>query len=185
MIGKHPARLWQRLLVPTFLRLFAAYGRRTGLFERAKLRPPELTIGPAADPQTSRYLLWKWHGWQMVLHHWHRSDHDRALHDHSGDSWSYILEGRYAEVFSHRWESFHAENRMAGDICFRRGQTPHRVMLPPGYDGRVWTLWFRMPPRREWGFWCPKGWRHNSDYITNRDYYYYASKQSEVGRGCD
>lgn len=151
------------------------------------MRPPDLTIGNVDAPQTLRWHLWipKWvHnlGFRLNLHHWLRSDDDRALHDHRGDSLSLILSGGYYEVTSHAWEPMQRKWYGPGSIIFRRGEQPHRVELKPG--ATAWTLWFRWPFRREWGFYCPKGWRHYGDYITERDYSVPGSVSS-TGRGCD
>ncbi len=151
------------------------------------MRSPDLTIGPADNPQTLRWHLWVPHwlhniGFRLNLHRWLRSDDDRVLHDHRGDSLSLILRGGYYEVTSHAWEPLKRKWYGPGAVIFRRGETPHRVELKPGTT--VWTLWLRWPFRREWGFYCPKGWRHYADYINERDYSKPGSVSS-VGRGCD
>jgi hypothetical protein len=181
--GSAPAAWWQRVLVPPYLVLFALLYGAVGGFASTLKRAPELVIGPKEDPQTTRWLIFKTSGWQMCLHRWHRSDHDRALHDHSGDSWSLILLGHYTEVFSHRWERMRSRLVWPFRVVYRRGETPHRVVIHDGLRGQVLTLWFRMPPRREWGFHCPRGWKHNSDYISDRGYY--GTKSSVIGKGCD
>lgn len=180
-----PATWWQRLIVPPYLILFALLFLAAGGVSRALSRPPDLTIGPKDDPQTRRWQIFKNYGWQMCLHTWHRSDHDRALHDHSGDSWSLILTGHYREVFSHNWEPspWRVRRVLRFLPVYRCAETPHRVVIDNRLRGKVITLWFRMPPRREWGFSCPKGWKHNSEYISDRNYY--GTKSSEIGRGCD
>lgn len=152
------------------------------------MRPPDLTIGSKEDPQTKRWHLWlpKWlyaKGWRLNLHQWLRSDDDRALHDHRGDSYSVILRGGYFEVTSHAWEPRKAKWYGPGSIVFRKADQPHRVELKPD-SGPVWTLWYRGPFYREWGFWCKKGWRHFADYIAERDYHTPGST-STVGKGCN
>jgi hypothetical protein len=142
------------------------------------VRKPDLIIGPRDNPQTLRWHIFRWRGWQLSLHKWLRSDDDRALHDHSGNNLSIILTGGYWEV-------------LRGCTCFRwplvpyfrRADVPHRIVLPS--DGKpVWSLWLRWPPIREWGFHCPKGWRHWKDYVAERDYSTPGSVSS-VGPGCD
>jgi len=146
------------------------------------MRPPDLIIGPADNPQTLRWHLFRWRGWQIALHKWLRSDDDRALHDHVSDNVSILLWGRYVEVFSHAWEPRRAKTRWPWIPYFRRAEAPHRVELI-GMRA-VWTLWMRMPPRRSWGFYCPKGWKHWRDYVAERDYSAPGSVSS-VGPGCD
>lgn len=149
------------------------------------LRAPDLAIGPRSDPQTARWHLWlpKWmrdRKFQLVLHRWYRSDSDRALHDHSGDNISILLTGRYREWLSHSWEPKKARVRLPFIPYFRKGERPHRIEL---LDGPMWTLWLRWPPRREWGFWCPRGWKHWSQYLAEKGDYY-KNGTSTVGPGC-
>jgi|GEM_PF-3377470 len=176
------ARWWQRILVPLYLIVFALMYCAIGGVRRTLEREPDLIIGPRSDPQTRRWQIFKTSGWQMCIHTWHRSDHDRALHDHSGDSWSLILTGWYDEIFSHAWEAMRGRMVWPFVPVYRRAETPHRVVIPDHLRGHVVTLWFRMPPRREWGFHCPLGWKHNGDYISDRDYY--GTKESVIGKGC-
>jgi hypothetical protein len=143
------------------------------------MRKPDLIIGPASNPQTLRWHIFKWRGWQLALHKWCRSDDDRALHDHSGHNVSLILTGGYFEVLQGGVERF----RWPLVPYFRRADLPHCIKLPSG-GKPVWTLWLRWPPSREWGFHCPKGWRHWKEYTSTRDYSAPGSI-SEVGPGCD
>lgn len=162
------------------------------------MRKPDLIIGSRDNPQTLRWRIVRWRGWQLALHKWCRSDEDRALHDHSGNNVSLILSPQgYDEIVR--------ETVFTGDVLtcekegeyvhtcdvtrrrfpfvpyFRRAEAPHRIALR---DARpVWSLWLRWPPRREWGFHCPRGWRHWKDFLGTRDYN--ADGISEVGRGCD
>ena len=153
------------------------------------MRTPDLIIGPRHDPQTLRWHIFKWRGWQLALHKWCRSDDDRALHDHSGHNVTLILsragywelvrtfEPNVTELY--QFDSWHW--RRAWRLYFRRADQPHRVALSPG-SAPIWTLWLRFPPIREWGFHCPKGWRHWKEYTGNRDYY---GVGETVGKGCD
>lgn len=144
---------------------------------------PDLIIGPPHAPQTLRWHIFKWCGWQLALHKWLRSDDDRALHDHSADNVSLLLTGGYWDI-SYRDGKYRVDFRWPLIPYFRKAETPHRVRLLS--NGKpVWSLWLRLPPRREWGFMCPNGWRHWRDYVNNRSSDYYADGTSEVGRGCD
>lgn len=160
------------------------------------MRKPDLVIGPRDNPQTLRWHIFVWRGYQLSLHKWLRSDDDRAPHDHKADNISIILNGGFFEVVRHWARADGDKACMLRDLgyadvtyfrwplvpYFRRAETPHRVALPN--DGKpVWSLWFRWPPRRRWGYWCPKGWRDADDY--NKSAGYYAEGVSEVGRGCD
>lgn len=167
------------------------------------MRKPDLIIGPPSAPCYYRWQLFKFRGFQLCLHKWLRSDDDRALHDHSGDSISFILNHGYLEVVREflppksiyridAWKQDESSGRVYRDVAhfrrpfwpvFRRAQDPHRVVLD-FMSAPVWSLWFRWPPRRAWGFWCPKGWRHWQEYVTNRQDYY-KTGISEIGPGCD
>lgn len=149
------------------------------------MREPDMTIGPRNDPQTRRWHLFRWRGVQVALHQWLQSDNDRALHDHSADNFSVLLWGSYREWFSHSWEKPYWKLRLPWIPYFRRAETPHRVELHRGAP--VWTLWVRFKPRREWGFWCPKGWRHWRGYVAERELYSagHSTGESTVGEGCE
>lgn len=163
-----------------------------------RMRKPDLIIGPPSAPCYYRWQLFKFRGFQLCLHKWLRSDDDRALHDHSGDSISFILNHGYIEIvreYSGAWLpntwQIDDSGRVYRDVArfrrpwwpvFRRAQDPHRVVLD-FMSAPIWSLWFRWPPRREWGFHCPKGWRHWRDYLNNRGDYY-SIGTSEVGPGC-
>lgn len=86
--------------------------------------------------------------------------------------------------------------RRAWRPIFRKGVTPHRVelfgdalhpdftsenyhngTLPP--DKPVWTIFITGSNVREWGFYCPKGWRSHKEFLKKSD------GVSEVGRGCN
>lgn len=143
----------------------------------------------------------RWRGWQFALHKWWRSDEDRALHDHSGHNLSIILSLHgYLEIVRVYYPplpipldqcKIDGEGRVYADVVlqrrpfvpyFRTASAPHRVKLR---DARpVWSLWLRWPPIREWGFHCPRGWRHWKDFCASRDYSTPGST-SEVGPGCD
>lgn len=152
------------------------------------MRPPDLIIGPRGNPQTERWHLLKWRGWQIALHKWHRSDDDRALHDHVGHNVSILLNGCYREVLSHAWQPLghpahrRPQLRLPFVPYFRRADAPHRVELLGNRP--IWSLWVRWPPVREWGFHCPKGWRHWSRYVAERDYSTPGSS-STIGAGCE
>jgi hypothetical protein len=110
------------------------------------------------------------------------------LHDHKGHNISIILWGRYSEVLSHSWQPpghpAHLKTRTRWPFIpyFRRARVPHRVVL---FDKRpVWSLWFRFPQIRRWGFWCSKGWMDADEFLKQKGDYYSAGI-SEMGKGCD
>lgn len=97
-----------------------------------------------------RWLLGRPKGSGVRLHHILRSD-DRHFHDHPFDFTSIILRGSYTE-----WTPIHGTQQMAsqlytaGDIIQRKAEDLHFLTLE---NGPVWTLVFRGPYRRTWGFW--------------------------------
>jgi hypothetical protein len=154
------------------------------------MRKPDLVIGD--PPQTLRWHLFHRWGLQVSLHRWLKSDTDRALHDHSADNISILLSGCYIEWFftpssDPRWRpdvpfpAYERRVRIPFVPYFRKAETPHRVEL---VNGPVWTLWIRFKPRREWGFWCPKGWKYWREYVAEREGYY-KTGVSTVGKGCE
>jgi hypothetical protein len=173
------------------------------------MRKPDLIIGPRDNPQTIRWHIFVWRGWQLSLHKWLRSDDDRAPHDHKADNISIILNGGFFEtVRAFEWYDpvthdtppghergwthygdgeyyrYREVTRFRWPLVpyFRKAETPHRVSLPS--DGKpVWSLWLRWPARRRWGYWCPKGWTDADEYNNSDDYY--TDGISEVGKGCD
>jgi hypothetical protein len=134
-------------------------------------RRPDYLIGPKGDPYLERWWVIPRNRWLNVyLHHFRHSDDDRALHDHPYASASFILKGSYVE------HTFDGEfTRFAGSVTFRSATVAHRIELRAG---NCWTLFVTGPRIREWGFWCPKGWRHWRDFCALDD-------AGDAGPGCD
>lgn len=149
------------------------------LVKRAALRrEPDFVISPKGPefPYLRRWYLIPRNRWlNLYLHHFLRSDDDRALHDHPWASCSIILFGSYLEITP---QGKHIRNQ--GDITFRRASSPHRVELFGDPDGELpaWTLFITGPKVREWGFHCPQGWRHWKVFTAG-------PKGEHIGRGCD
>jgi hypothetical protein len=134
-------------------------------------RPPDVKIGGADNP----YML-RWHAiprnrfFNIYLHQFLRSDDDRALHDHPWVSCSVLLEGAYIEI-TPAGEFL----RVQGDFAIRRATASHRIELR---HGSCMTMFITGPRVRQWGFHCPKGWRHWKDFVHPTD-------KGAVGPGCD
>lgn len=165
--------------------LFGGYARRAVfnflLDHVAEKREPDVYIGGKENPNVVRWHL-VGQSWltsfvgNVYLHEFCRSDTDRALHDHPylfNASW--LLAGDYTEhTFSSKplkraaLPSTQAVVRERGDFVFRWGGAPHRIVLDERLSGpaHVWTLFFTGPRVREWGFWCPKGWRPWHEFVT-------------------
>lgn len=136
------------------------------------MRKPDFIIGGADAPYLRRWWVIPRNKWfNIYLHQFLRDDDDRALHDHP---WAFnisiLLKGRYREVLPtgskirHRWLPY-----------LRIGKAPHRVVL---MGAPVWTLFITGPVVRQWGFYCPNGWRHWREFTSSQD-------KGIAGRGCD
>ena len=71
--------------------------------------------------------------------------------------------------------------RRPGAVVLRRAKSAHRVALVRdslGYEKACWTLFLTGPRVRDWGFWCPNGWRHWHEFTDPED-------SGRVGPGCD
>ena len=94
------------------------------------------------------------------LHVFHRSDEDRALHDHPWWFVSLLLWGSYRE---HTVDGTTPWRRV-GSIAFRRATHRHRVEIKPG--SKCITFVISGPIRRMWGFW------KNGGFWPYKDYFY-------------
>lgn len=159
------------------------------LLRLAESRPPDFIVGGAANPYLRRWwVIPRNRFFNVYLHQFLRSDDDRALHDHPylfNVSW--LLRGGYTEWAPPGWEPLGyyphgrpkqvATLRSEGALKFRWGRAPHRVELA-GFGVPVWTLFITGPRIREWGFYCPQGWKHWRDFTA-------PGKPGEIGPGCD
>ncbi len=130
-----------------------------------------------------------------------RDDDDRALHDHPWWSLSLLLgridwprsvligwlHSRHAlrpwrlnqgvtlhEIYLDRRGEQRERALETGALVPRGARFAHRMVVPiPG----TMTLFVTGPRVREWGFLCPKGWRHWKEFT--------AGDGSRVGKGCD
>lgn len=144
------------------------------------MRAPDFVIGPDDDPYLLRWYVIPRNRWLNVyLHHFHRSDDDRALHDHPWVNLSILLIGSYLEhvvsgevLLRHPWRPW-----AFWRLPMRLATSAHRVELIDGQ--RVWTLFLTGQKIREWGFLCPQGWRHHEEFAETR------SGGNMIGKGCD
>jgi len=142
-------------------------------------RKPDFIIGGAENPYLLRWWVIPRNRWfNVYLHKIVRDDDPRALHDHPWWSISIILKGGYLEWFSNPGESpFDCVWRSPGSVIFRRATDAHRLTLGHG-TGHCWSLFITGRKIREWGFHCPKGWRHWEEFCAPGD-------SGQVGRGCE
>lgn len=142
-------------------------------------RQPDFYIGGRENPYMRRWWLTERDPkkWRIYLHHIMRDDDDRALHDHPSCSISIILRAGYIEHLPGGVR----KRRYPGMVIFRRADHAHRLDLRRDRNGDViaaWTLFIFGPKVREWGFHCPRGWRHWRDFVAETD-------SGNVGKGCD
>jgi hypothetical protein len=151
------------------------------------MRAPDVIIGGEDNPYLRRWwLIPRNRYFNIYLHQFLRDDDDRALHGHP---WAFnisiLLRGGYIEVVPEHPKyaggaSTVRRRRRIGLPYLRLGPAPHRVELLRDKGGRmlpVWTLFITGPNVRQWGFYCPRGWRHWRDFT--------ADDGATVGRGCD
>lgn len=160
-------------------------------FPKALGRYPDFVIGSVEDPYLLRwFIIPKNPIFNIYLHCFCRSDDDRALHDHP---WlfniSILLKGEYIE---HTFKKEKLRDRGFSRIKFRFGPAPHRVELLEEIEPfiprmgintvrprKCWTIFITGPKVREWGFYCPKGWRHWREFVSLRE------GGNDIGRGCE
>ena len=135
---------------------------------------PDFIIGGAENPYLLRWWLIPRNRWfNVYLHKIVRDDDPRALHDHPWWNVSIVLKGGYYEWRKGRpcvW-------RNPGAVVFRRATAAHRLTLGSS-SSPCWSLFITGPKVREWGFHCPRGWRHHEEFCAPHD-------KGRVGRGCE
>ncbi len=124
-----------------------------------------------------RFLPDSWPG--VRVHKIIKSDGGRDLHDHPFTFLSFILTGGYSEYQDDGSKTWYKP----GSVVFRRAETLHRLELATACDKELtepcdrrvcmekpaWTLVFRGPYRREWGFFVNGEWVDNRSYIAVRE----------------
>lgn len=127
------------------------------------IRPSRIINSISGEPYLRRWHLIPRNRWlNIYLHHFVKSDDDRALHDHPWTSISFLLKGQLSEVYKCECEvcTFEpgSEYRTIPWLrpIYRPASWAHRLIVPEG--GSAWTLFITGPVRRQWGFWCPQGW---------------------------
>lgn len=144
---------------------------------RITARRPDKVIGGHDDPYMLRwYVLPRNRLFNVYLHHFLRSDDDRALHDHPWANFSLILRGEYTEHTIAAGGVHHRRLMRQSAWRFRpSGKLSHRIEL---HAGPCWTLFITGPFYREWGFHCPGGWVHWERFTSHDD-------RGQIGKGCD
>lgn len=144
---------------------------------------PHFVIGKPGSPYIRRWwVIPRNRLFNIYLHEILRSDDDRALHDHPWVNVSIVLAGGYWEVVPQHAPSFSwpvppASRfwRGRGSIVWRRPTAAHRLEIEEG--SRSWSLFITGPNVRDWGFWCPRGWKKWTDFVD-------MTNTGAVGPGC-
>lgn len=145
-------------------------------------RKPDLIIGGAADPYLKRWHLIPRNRWfNLYCHTYYRSDDDRAHHDHPWWNISFGLRGILQERCGKYAAYSTVRHITQGDLVFRRARDAHRMVLPGNQPRPPMTLFITGPKVRNWGFWCPNGWRPWEKFISPKD----KAGESTIGVGCD
>ena len=128
----------------------------------------KLIIGDIIDgtPLLTRWILFRCYWFGVFFHTFHRSDHDRALHDHPWPFVTVILKNGYYEEHDQTDDGHKlTEYQISGSILYRPALWRHRVILDQGKPS--YSLVFVGPRIRHWGFHTPNGWcwwrQYNSD----------------------
>lgn len=150
-------------------------------------RAPDFVIGGYDNPYLERRWLIPRNRWfNVYLHHFLRSDDDRALHDHPWINASILLSGSYCEHLPGGIVKVRKNWRPWAPwrVVLRGPTSAHRVQLfqpwtadPDERETPVWTLFITGPRVRNWGFHCPKRWVPWQQFVSTSD-------SGQVGRGC-
>lgn len=133
-------------------------------------RAPDLVIAPDGEPYIYRWHLVRSPVANVYFHIQVADDPERPLHDHPWDNVSVIVAGGYKELISHTAQvptvaSTIIMLRNPGDVIWRAGAWPHRLLLRDGVPYTM-TIFTTGPKVREWGFWTKDGWVNNHEMIT-------------------
>lgn len=140
-------------------------------------RAPDVYIGGRENTYLERWHVIRRNPvFNIYLHHFKRSDDDRALHDHPWINLSILLSGAYTE-HTIKAGGVHVKTvRTEGAIKFRMPWHAHRIELT---HGDCWTLFITGPRLRRWGFHCPAGWVWWKNFVAIEE-----GGVSLIGRGC-
>lgn len=120
------------------------------------IRRQEHKSGNWIDYLKRHYLIRvKWLG--LFIHQFWSSDED-GVHDHPWDNMTFVIRGGFYEELADGQVLW----RGPGFWCYRRAEQFHRIILKPGTEGKVWTVFIRFKRRRKWGFLLEKKWVDNS-----------------------
>jgi len=126
-------------------------GRIGGDFEVKRI------LGCEKHLYMTRIILLRTRWGKLMINYFHRSDEDRALHDHPWRFWSFIL-----------WRGYLEHTRSGArrirplTLNYRPPRWTHRVEMMNGKP--ACTLVWTGRRVREWGFHTDKGWMHWKEF---------------------
>lgn len=161
----------------------------------AEERDPDFTIvrGSDAEVYMKRWWLIPRNRLFNVYLHCMLGDDDAVMHDHMYASLSLVLTRGLGEKYCRdprrefffeqdlgtgNWDrrSYWVQSRsfQAGDVIYRSRHFAHQLLV----ESPAWTIFVTGPRLKEWGFWCPRGWKHFKDYVR------VTGKTSKISEGC-
>lgn len=141
----------------------------------AESRPPDFQVRRGEGNDEIYLRRWWWiprnNYFNVYLHHMLKDD-ESDMHDHASWSLSLMLSGRIIERYhpDPRYKRFNSRGEevlesqrgiIAGDLVYRGLHFAHQLLIRE----EAWTIFISGPKVREWGFWCPKGWRPWKRYV--------------------
>lgn len=130
-------------------------------------RDPDFIVGEKSDPYLRRWwIIPRNKYFNIYLHNMLRDDSD-VLHDHPWWSLSFVLSDGLVENYVSVPPNGERKQRTIkqGTFVWRSSIFAHQlVVVKP-----AWTIFMTGPVIREWGFWCPRGWKHWKDYAQVKD----------------
>ena len=110
------------------------------------IKRKEHTHGHWIDYLKRHYLIrTKWLG--VFIHQFWSGDED-GIHCHPWSNMTFVLRGGFYEELADGQVLW----RPPGFWCCRKAEQFHRIILKPGTEGKVWTLFIRFKRYRRWGF---------------------------------
>jgi hypothetical protein len=91
-------------------------------------------------------------------------DDDDILHDHPYVSLSLVLTDGLSEYYQDSPPNGEKVVRVIaqGALVYRSSRFAHQLIV----NRQAWTLFLTGPRIKEWGFWCPRGWKPWQQYVS-------------------
>lgn len=142
-------------------------------------RPPDFIIGEPYSYMHRWYIIPRNKWFNIYLHEYWGDDSDEVTHDHPWKSWSLCLQGYLREEIGTVGPK---ATRFIGpgDFVYRNETFAHRLSLVENQETQPVTLFITGRAVREWGFHCPKGWKHWKEFTD----FYKTGHSGSRGGGC-